>query len=246
MALRLLALGAAVAVAVAGQAHGSGLFNALAVPAWAALVLSVVLLDLAIYFQRVMFHAVPTLWRLHRVHHSDPDFYVTTATRFHPIEILLSTLIKCAAVAAFGAPAIAVLVFELLLNAIAMCNHANGQLPPVIDRVLRRYVVVPDTHGVHQSLRYNEYSSNYGFNLPWWGRLFGTYRAEPADGHATMRIGVDAFRSAHNPRLNRLLLQPFRDAPGGYAINRRPELAGEPGVSLAGSRTGQSDQVRLA
>ena len=225
--LRLLAPGAAIAVAIAGETHGSGLFNTLAIPAWAALPLSVVLLDLAIYFQHVMFHAVPTLWRLHRVHHTDQDFDVTTGTRFHPIEILISTAIKCAAVAALGAPAIAVLLFEMLLNATAMFNHANGRLPIAVDRVLRRFVVTPDMHRVHHSVRYNECSSNYGFNLPWWDRLFGTYRAQPADGHTAMRIGVDAFRDSDDMRLARLLVQPFRDTPGGYAINRRPEPAGE-------------------
>jgi sterol desaturase/sphingolipid hydroxylase (fatty acid hydroxylase superfamily) len=229
--LRLLAPGALVAVAVAGEARGSGLLNALDVPLWVAVLLSVVLLDLAIYFQHVMFHAVPTLWRLHRVHHTDQEFDVTTGTRFHPLEILVSTAIKCAAVAAIGAPAIAVVLFAVLLNATSMFNHANGRLPAALDRIARTLVVTPDMHRVHHSVRYNECSSNYGFNLPWWDQLFGTYRAQPLEGHAAMKIGVDAFRENRDLRLDRLLLQPFRDTPGGYAINRRPGPADklEPG-----------------
>ena len=221
--LRIVAPGAAIAVALAGEAHGWGLVHAVGLPAWAAVALAVVLLDLAIYFQHVMFHAVPTLWRLHRVHHTDLDFDVTTGTRFHPIEILISTGIKCAAVAAIGAPAIAVLVFELLLNGTAMFNHANARLPKLLDRMLRWIIVTPDMHRVHHSIVYNETNSNFGFNLPWWDRLFGTYRAQPAAGHEAMVIGVDAFRSREDLRLDRLLMLPFRDSPGGYAINRRAE-----------------------
>jgi sterol desaturase/sphingolipid hydroxylase (fatty acid hydroxylase superfamily) len=225
LVLRFIAPGAAIAVAVAGETHGWGVVNALALPAWAAIPLGVVLLDLAVYFQHVTFHAVPALWRLHRVHHTDLDFDVTTGTRFHPIEILISTLIKMAAVAAIGAPAVAVLAFEVLLNATAMFNHANGRLPERLDRWVRLLVVTPDMHRVHHSVLYNETNSNFGFNLPWWDRLFGTYCAQPAAGHPAMTIGVDAFRTPADLRLDRLLLQPFRDTPGGYAINRRPEAA---------------------
>ena len=221
--VRLLAPGAAIAVALAGEAHGWGLVNVLSLPAWIAFPLAVVALDLAIYFQHVSFHAVPVLWRLHRVHHADLDFDVTTGARFHPIEILLSLLIKMVAVAAIGAPAVAVLVFEVLLNATAMFNHANGRLPERLDRWVRLLVVTPDMHRVHHSIVHNETNSNFGFNLPWWDRLFGTYRAQPAAGHEAMTIGLDAFRTRADLRLDRLLLQPFRDAPGGYAINRRPE-----------------------
>ena len=223
--VRLVAPGAAIAVAIAGEAHGWGLVNALALPAWIAVPLAIILLDLAIYFQHVTFHAVPALWRLHRVHHTDLDFDVTTGTRFHPVEILISTLIKMAAVAAIGAPAVAVLVFEVLLNATAMFNHANGRMPAWLDRWARLLVVTPDMHRVHHSVAYNETNSNFGFNLPWWDRLFGTYRAQPAAGHEAMTIGVDAFRSPADLRLDRLLVQPFRDTPGGYAINRRPDPA---------------------
>jgi sterol desaturase/sphingolipid hydroxylase (fatty acid hydroxylase superfamily) len=223
--VRVVAPGAAIAVAIAGETHGWGLVNALALPAWLAVPLAVILLDLAIYFQHVTFHAVPTLWRLHRVHHTDLDFDFTTGTRFHPIEILISTLIKMAAVAAIGAPAIAVLAFEVLLNATAMFNHANGRMPVWLDRWVRLLVVTPDMHRVHHSIVYNETNSNFGFNLPWWDRLFGTYRAQPAAGHEAMIIGVDAFRSPADLRLDRLLVQPFRETPGGYAINRRPDPA---------------------
>src|SRR5262245_46365427 len=187
--LRVVAPGAAIAVALAGEARGWGLLHAFGLPSSASVPLAVALPDLAIYFQHVTFHAVPALWRLHRVHHSDLDVDVTTGTRFHPIEILISTAIKCAAVAAIGAPAIAVLAFEVLLNATAMFNHANVRLPPALDRVLRSLVVTPDMHRVHHSVVYNESSSNFGFNLPWWDRLFGTYRAQPAAGHERMTLG---------------------------------------------------------
>jgi len=221
--LRIFAPGAAIAVAVAGEERGWGLLPAFPLPAWIAVPLAVALLDLAIYFQHVSFHAVPALWRLHRVHHADLEFDVTTGTRFHPIEILISTAIKCAAVAAIGAAAIAVLAFEVLLNATAMFNHANALLPQRLDRRLRWLVVTPDMHRVHHSAAYNESSSNFGFNLPWWDRLFGTYRAQPAAGHEAMTIGVDAFRTPDELRLDRLLLQPLRDTPGRYPINRRQE-----------------------
>lgn len=221
LALRVLAPGAAVAVALAAQQGGWGLLNALPLPSWAMLIAGVVLLDLAIYFQHVMFHAVPTLWRLHRVHHADLDFDVTTGIRFHPVEILVSTLIKCAAVAAIGAPAMAVLAFEVLLNASSMFNHANASLPAPLERWLRLLLVTPDMHRVHHSVLYDESSSNFGFSLPWWDRLFGTYRAQPRLAHEAMTIGVDAFRSPVDSRLDRMLLQPFRDTPGQYPINRR-------------------------
>jgi sterol desaturase/sphingolipid hydroxylase (fatty acid hydroxylase superfamily) len=219
--VRILAPGAVVGVALAAEARGWGLLNLLSLPAWLAFATGVVLLDLIIYFQHVMFHAVPTLWRLHRVHHADQDFDVTTGTRFHPIEILLSTAIKCAAVAAIGAPAVAVLAFEVLLNATAMFNHANASLPVAVDRWLRWLVVTPDMHRVHHSVSYDESSSNFGFNMPWWDRIFGTYRAQPRHGHGAMALGVDAFRSAEDLRLDQLLIQPFRNTPGQYPINRR-------------------------
>jgi sterol desaturase/sphingolipid hydroxylase (fatty acid hydroxylase superfamily) len=219
--LRAVAPGAVIGVALLAENRGWGLLNFLAIPPWLAFVAGVVLLDLVIYFQHVMFHAVPALWRLHRVHHADLDFDVTTGIRFHPVEILISTLIKCAAVAAIGAPAVAVLVFEVLLNATAMFNHANASLPSAVDRWVRWFVVTPDMHRVHHSVQYDESSSNFGFNMPWWDRLFGTYRAQPRLGHEAMTIGVDAFRSAEDLRLDQLLIQPLRNTPGRYPINRR-------------------------
>jgi sterol desaturase/sphingolipid hydroxylase (fatty acid hydroxylase superfamily) len=223
LAVRVLIPGAAVAVAMHVQSNGWGLLNVWTLPTTLSIAAAVILLDLAIYFQHVLFHSVPTLWRLHRVHHADLDFDVTTGTRFHPIEILISAGIKCAAVVAIGASPIAVLIFEVLLNATAMFNHANVHVPRQLDRWLRWIVVTPDMHRVHHSTNYNESSSNFGFNAPWWDRVFGTYREQPAQGHEEMTIGVDAFRSEADLRLPRLLTQPWHDSPGGYSINRRPE-----------------------
>lgn len=203
---------AAIGVAQLAEAGGWGLLPALGLPSWAMMVLAVVALDLVIYFQHVLFHAVPTLWRLHRMHHADLEFDVTTGARFHPFEILLSMLIKLGAVAALGAPVVAVLVFEVVLNATSMFNHGNVRLPRAIDRVLRWVVVTPDMHRVHHSVLPAETNSNFGFNLPWWDRLFGTYRAQPQAGHAGMTIGIEQFRDPAELRLDRMLLQPFRRA----------------------------------
>jgi sterol desaturase/sphingolipid hydroxylase (fatty acid hydroxylase superfamily) len=219
--LRLAAPAAAVGMGIAAEAHGWGLFQAFAVPAWLALVASVVLLDLAVYLQHVLFHAVPALWRLHRMHHADLELDVTTGLRFHPIEILLSLLIKLGVVAALGAPAAAVLVFEVLLNATAMFNHGNVRLPARLDRLLRLVVVTPDMHRVHHSIVPRETNSNFGFNLPWWDRLFGTYRAAPAAGHDAMTIGIAQFRDPRELRLDRMLLQPFRGDGDGHTLGRR-------------------------
>lgn len=211
----------AVGLALMVEVRGWGLFNALALPAWITVAGSVVVLDLAIYLQHVLFHAVPALWRLHRMHHADLEFDVTTGARFHPVEIVLSMIIKLAVVAALGAPALAVLIFELLLNATAMFNHSNVRLPEGIDRVLRWLVVTPDMHRVHHSIVVRETNSNFGFNLPWWDRLFGTYRDQPAAGHERMTIGIETFRDPAEQRLDRMLTQPFRSGDGGYPIGRR-------------------------
>ena len=211
----------AVGVAVLAQDGGWGLFNALDVPLWLAVLLSMLLLDLAIYLQHVLFHAVPALWRLHRMHHADLEFDVTTALRFHPVEILLSMGIKLAVVAALGAPAVAVLLFEMLLNATAMFNHANIRLPAGLDRVLRLVVVTPDMHRVHHSVIPAETNSNFGFNLPWWDRLLGTYRAQPAAGHEAMTIGIAQFRTPRDLWLDRMLIQPFRGPARGGALDSR-------------------------
>jgi sterol desaturase/sphingolipid hydroxylase (fatty acid hydroxylase superfamily) len=212
---------AAVEFATAGAARGWGLLGALDLPFWVEFLLAVAILDFTIYLQHVLFHAVPVLWRLHRMHHADLDFDVTTGARFHPIEILLSMIVKFAAIAALGPSAVAVLVFEVLLNGMAMFNHANVRLPLGLDRLLRRIVVTPDMHRVHHSILPNETNSNFGFNLSWWDRLFGTYRDQPAAGHEGMTIGIEQFRDARELRLDRLLAQPFRGRAGTYAINRR-------------------------
>jgi len=212
---------AAVGVALMVENRAWGLLNNLPIAPWVAVLASVVLLDLAIYLQHVMFHAVPALWRVHRMHHTDLDFDVSTGVRFHPIEIVLSMLLKVGVVAALGAPALGVLIFELLLNATSMFNHANIRLPIRLDRYLRWLVVTPDMHRVHHSIVVGETNSNFGFNLPWWDRLLGTYRDQPAAGHDGMTIGIEQFRQARELWLDRMLLQPFRRSAGAYAITWR-------------------------
>jgi sterol desaturase/sphingolipid hydroxylase (fatty acid hydroxylase superfamily) len=214
LVVRLVLPTAAVGIAFAAEQHGWGVLNWIEPPRWAQVVIAVALLDLAIYGQHALFHAAPVLWRLHRMHHADLDFDVTTGVRFHPLEILLSMLIKLALVAALGAPALAVLIFELALNATSMFNHANVAMPRRWDALLRRLVVTPDMHRVHHSAIDRETNSNFGFNLPWWDRLFGTYRAAPEAGHEGMVIGLNAFRDARELRLHRMLLQPFRAEAG--------------------------------
>ena len=219
--VRLLFPITAVGVALLAEARGWGLFAALGLPKGLAIVLGVILLDLAIYLQHVLFHAVPALWRLHRMHHSDLEFDVTTGSRFHPIEILLSMGIKLGVVAALGVPAVGVLIFEVLLNATSMFNHANVRIRAGIDRILRWFVVTPDMHRVHHSIYPNETNSNFGFNLPWWDRLFGTYRAQPKDGHDAMVIGINQFRTERDLRLDQMLIQPLRGTADTYPINER-------------------------
>ena len=218
--VRLLFPVVAVGLAVVAEQRGWGLLNILDLPFWLAFLLSLLLLDLTIYLQHVMFHAVPALWRFHRMHHADLEFDVTTGLRFHPVEILLSMGIKLAVVMALGPPAIAVLVFEVLLNATSMFNHSNIRIPVAIDRVLRLLVVTPDMHRVHHSIHPSETNSNFGFNLPWWDRLLGTYRAQPRDGHLGMTIGIEQFRSRRDLWLDRMLIQPLRGPASGYPINR--------------------------
>jgi sterol desaturase/sphingolipid hydroxylase (fatty acid hydroxylase superfamily) len=219
--VRVLFPTTAAGLALVAEAHGLGLFNVVPLPAWIGVVASVILLDLAIYFQHVLFHAVPGLWRLHRMHHADLDVDVTTGLRFHPIEILLSMVIKLAVVIALGAPALAVLLFEVLLNATSVFNHSNVRIPESLDRVVRWFVVTPDMHRVHHSIVARETNSNFGFNLPWWDRLFGTYRAQPAGGHEAMMIGIEQFRDPRELRLDRMLLQPLRGDVGRYPLGGR-------------------------
>ena len=212
---------APVAVAVVAAERGWGVFNIAGVAPGVALVAAVVILDFAIYLQHVMVHAVPMLWRLHRMHHADLDFDVTTGARFHPVEILLSVAIKMAVIVLIGAPAVAVVIFEVVLNATAMFNHSNVSLPLGLDRVLRLFVVTPDMHRVHHSELPFETNSNFGFNLPWWDRLFGTYRDQPEKGHEGMTIGIEQFREPAELHLHKMLVQPFMGETGAYPINRR-------------------------
>lgn len=221
--VRILFPTTAVGVALMAQARGFGLFNVLALPEWTTIVASVVTLDFAIYLQHVLFHAVPALWRVHRMHHADLEFDVTTGLRFHPIEILLSMAIKFTVIGAIGAPAVAVLIFEILLNATSMFNHSNVRIPLGADRVLRWLVVTPDMHRVHHSVLCRETNSNFGFNLPWWDRLFGTYRAQPSQGHEGMTIGIEQFRDRRELGLDRMLVQPFRGKPGSYPLGQRED-----------------------
>ena len=213
----------AVGLSLFTEERGWGLFNVWEVPALVAIVVSLLVLDLVIYLQHVMFHAVPALWRLHRMHHADLEFDVTTGLRFHPVEILLSMGVKLAAVAALGPPAIAVLIFEILLNATSMFNHGNVRIPLGIDRMLRWFVVTPDMHRVHHSIHPIETNSNFGFNLPWWDRLLGTYRAQPREGHKAMIIGIEQFRTPRDFWLDRMLIQPVRGSANGYPINREDD-----------------------
>jgi sterol desaturase/sphingolipid hydroxylase (fatty acid hydroxylase superfamily) len=220
--LRVMFPLAAIGVAGFAANRGWGLLNLFPVPFWVAVPLAVITLDLAIWLQHVMLHAVPALWRLHRVHHADPDYDVTTGARFHPIEMVLSMLIKFGTIAVLGPPVVAVVVFEVLLNATAMFNHGNIRLPIALDRWLRWIVVTPDMHRVHHSVEDDETNSNFGFNLPWWDRLFGTYRDQPRAGHLAMTIGIRGHTDPHEViRLDGLLVLPFKGGVDGYAINRR-------------------------
>lgn len=202
---------AAVGTAVLAAEADWGLFNQLDLRAAWSVPLTLLALDFAVWAQHILFHRVPVLWRLHRVHHADIEIDASTGLRFHPLEIILSMLIKIAVVLALGAPAIAVLAFEVLLNATSLFNHSNLRLAPPLDGWLRSLVVTPDMHRVHHSWNPEETDSNFGFNLSVWDRLFGTYRAQPRDGHQKMTIGLHEFRDLGDLRLDRMLLQPFRE-----------------------------------
>jgi sterol desaturase/sphingolipid hydroxylase (fatty acid hydroxylase superfamily) len=213
---RLLIPAAAVGTAAIAAQRGWGLLNMTSLgigvwPGWLAGLIAFAALDLAIYAQHVAFHKMPLLWRLHRMHHADLDIDVSTGLRFHPFEILLSLVFKMAVVALLGAPVPAVVAFEVVLNATSMFNHSNAAMPAWLDRAVRLFVVTPDMHRVHHSIARHETDSNFGFNLPWWDRLFGTYRPQPDAGHQGMTIGLEVFRDPAEARLDRLLSQPFRD-----------------------------------
>ena len=202
----------AVSMAMLAEERGWGLFHASGpLPAWLVIPATVVVLDLAIYLQHVLFHAVPILWRLHRMHHADLDVDVTTGARFHPIEIVLSMLLKFGVIATLGASPLGVLVFELLLSTGSLFNHGNLRLPLRADGILRWIVVTPDMHRVHHSAAPEETNRNFGFTLSWWDWIGGTYRAQPAAGHAGMALGIAQFRNVRDLRLDRLLLQPLLD-----------------------------------
>jgi sterol desaturase/sphingolipid hydroxylase (fatty acid hydroxylase superfamily) len=222
LAVRFLVPLGAVGTALLAQERGWGLLNNVSLPVWLAVVLAVVVLDLIIYLQHVMFHAVPLLWRLHMVHHADLDFDATTGVRFHTIEIVLSMGIKMGAVVLLGAPVVAVVAFEVLLNATSLFNHGNVRLPAWFDRLLRLFVVTPEMHRVHHSVIPCETNSNFGFNLPWWDFLFGTYKAQPVEGHERMTIGLEQVRDEKQAdRLHWMLLLPFLGRSGEYPVNRR-------------------------
>jgi sterol desaturase/sphingolipid hydroxylase (fatty acid hydroxylase superfamily) len=219
--IRLLFASGAMGMATLSTQGGWGLLNVFDGPVWLEVLLAVVLLDLALYLQHVMFHAVPVLWRFHMMHHADLDVDVTTGARFHPVEVALSMGIKLATVALIGAAPAAVLTFEVLLNASSMFNHSNVRIPVAADRVLRWIVVTPDMHRIHHSILPRETNTNFGFNLPWWDRLLGTYRADPQQGQEGMTLGLEQFRDPARLRLGGMLSLPFAGNLGAYPLSRR-------------------------
>ena len=194
---------------IAGE-HNWGLLNTLDIPPVVSFIAGLVMLDFVIYLQHVLFHNLPILWRIHRMHHTDLDLDVTSGNRFHPLEIVISVGIKMGAIILTGAPALSVLAFEIILNASSMFNHGNIVIPQPVDRWLRLLVVTPDMHRVHHSVVPRETNSNYGFNLPWWDRVCGTYREQPEAGHEGMTIGLKEFRDPDALTLPRLLMLPFK------------------------------------
>lgn len=216
--LKLLFTTGAIGVAAMASLNGWGLLNYWRVPTLPATISSILILDLVVYLQHLLFHAAPTLWRIHMVHHADLDIDVTTGLRFHPFEIILSMFIKMAAVAALGPPVLAILIFEIVLNGTSMFNHGNIRLPPKVDAILRLLVVTPDMHRVHHSVVIRETNSNFGFNFPWWDHIFGTYRAHPVVDHEAMSIGLSHYREPNQVSLGRLLVMPFIGEPGRYSL----------------------------
>lgn len=210
LTLPLMPLG----MAEIATAKGWGLFNLLTVPRWIEIVVVVLLLDLIIYLQHRSFHRIPLFWRFHRMHHTDLDLDVSSGNRFHPIEILVSLIIKLGAVAVLGTPVVAVIIFEVTLNASSLFNHGNLRIPVSIDNWLRLLIVTPDMHRVHHSIIPRETDSNFGFNLPWWDRLLNTYCAQPQAGHLGMTIGLREFRDETKLGLGSLLMLPFRGRNG--------------------------------
>jgi sterol desaturase/sphingolipid hydroxylase (fatty acid hydroxylase superfamily) len=239
-AVRLLFPAGAVGAAAAAAERGWGLLHRLELPAaWSAL-FAVVALDLAVYLQHLSFHAFPPLWRVHRVHHADLDFDVTTAIRFHPIEILLSMLYKVAVILLLGLPVAGVLWFEVLLNASALFNHGNVRLPRWLDRALRRVLVTPDVHRIHHSVLPAESNRNFGFCLSFWDRLFGTWLEQPAWGHEGMPIGLEELQALRRERLGWILALPFRCAASprspGFVASRARKAPSGPTAFTPGRR----------
>ncbi len=210
LVLRLILPGATVALALWAEACGIGLLHWLAIPDWLSFLLAVVALDLLIYWQHRFSHQIPVLWRFHRLHHADIMIDVTTGSRFHPVEITFSMLVKLVAIIILGPSAWAVIVFEMLLNGTAMFNHSNINLPLGVDRVIRKLLVTPDMHRVHHSILTREYNRNYGFNLSVWDYLFNSYIAQPEAGHLQMQIGLPCFREGSESNLVNMMTQPFR------------------------------------
>jgi sterol desaturase/sphingolipid hydroxylase (fatty acid hydroxylase superfamily) len=200
----------AVGMAALAAEKGWGLLNIIELPIWAAVVIAIVLQDLIIYAQHVLFHHVPIFWRLHKMHHADVDYDVTTGARFHPIEIFLSMAIKLAVVVLLGAPVISVILFEIILSTMAMFNHANAGLPLALDRIVRMFVVTPDMHRVHHSITLPEFNRNFGFNLAIWDRIFGTYQAQPKAGHTEMTIGLKEYQKDRKQSIFWMILLPFK------------------------------------
>nr|WP_319554287.1 sterol desaturase family protein [uncultured Vibrio sp.] len=201
---------AAFQAAIIATENQWGLFQVLSLPIWLNVLLSIILLDFIIYVQHVIFHRIPVLWKLHRMHHADLDIDVTTGARFHPIEILISMVIKIGAVFMLGVSPIAIVMFEIILNASAMFNHSNAKLALPVDAWLRKAIVTPDMHRVHHSVIPRETHSNFGFFLSVWDRMFSTYRAQPELGHEHVVIGLPDIRDKQEQRLDKLLTQPFR------------------------------------
>jgi sterol desaturase/sphingolipid hydroxylase (fatty acid hydroxylase superfamily) len=220
LVVRMLFASGAMGAALVAANQGWGVLNHLGLPGWLEGLLAVAALDLVLYLQHVMFHAVPIFWRFHMMHHADLDVDVTTGARFHPVEVVLSMVIKLGAVVVIGAASAAVLVFEVLLNATAMFNHSNVRMPTAADRFLRWIVVTPDMHRIHHSILPRETNTNFGFNLPWWDRLFGTYRADPADGQEGMMLGLQQFRDPARLTLAGMLTLPLVGDTGNYPLSR--------------------------
>jgi sterol desaturase/sphingolipid hydroxylase (fatty acid hydroxylase superfamily) len=219
--VRLLFAAGAVGMAILAAERNWGILNQLSWPIWPNILLTVIALDFVLYLQHVMFHAIPLFWRFHMMHHADLDCDVTTGVRFHPVEVVLSMVIKLGAVVLLGAAPVGVLVFEIMLNATSMFNHSNIWMPVVVDRALRWMIVTPDMHRIHHSVLPQETNSNFGFNLPWWDRLLGTYREDPLRSHTIMSLGLEQYRDPRELTLRRILALPFVGAPGRYPLARR-------------------------